>query len=952
MPQRGAVGPIGKKRKLRAGMTAKLQLYRFIEDAWNDGIRDWCKRASWRSIEGWQCWMIVANRGQTRWFKQQSLTEGMTSFGLHYLEPHMLRRELCALLGVDAQFPGDETLEFLLKVEALRRSDPESVSVSRNPTACLHALSEIASAGWHQDVSALKTMPLAADDFFAALQKSKSWTPDVDRELMGRAAKKRLMCCVVGWDAGNWQQINLLDAATRSSEECEVYVPMPRAQGEKLHHDWCTALESLLGVASAACKAGGFESGNEGLVERLEGADLNKPGGAKPEFLIGQEWRDEMQLVRDHVLRWLDSAGNAGRLAIVVPRRSPSSMQTVRALADAGIELLDETGERQEAPLDTQIQRQIVRYHLLGCDVDALLDLVALLHQRAPEACIDPTRARVMLHRRFAEVQSRNARLIVSGADGPRELAGIVEKLGRWEDEITWAVARKQWENCLREFVLNTDILEPLWSQVGALFGKRKIPARPFLEYLGAMLSGSESRSAAPSAFARVVVTTFSRALHQTWDKIIFLDANEGAWPTRQEENPFLDDATRSALNRRRSGTQGHLLLSSEQSSLEQSRFLDLVEHCAGGIIFAATARDPGDPSREAYPNEWAIRVLAESGSPDAWREQIAVCASAGSRLADGEEKHLKTVHASRRDPLIPFDRYLFSFHESGYEASWWSATDLDAALTRPATCALKEIFDAESSEACAFERAENWVVGRLTHAWLARVLGGGGELAPFEMPDDSAARLEHEREKTECDIADLFASENLALPLWWKSALRKSAWVARNCLAVVLENGGARWFSMEKNLRAEIETLDGVLKVKGRIDLLFADQADLNGASLRIIDFKTGAAKIPTLAQLQKGNGFQFAAYFLMAKSLGAARARVLMIHPERGEEEVFSDEYEVELRELMGRLARLQRDLKFGQLGPLLAEWGASESLPMATTPIDPWVLDQKANLVLLAE
>ena len=320
--------------------------------------------------------------------------------------------------------------------------------------------------------------------------------------------------------------------------------------------------------------------------------------------------------------------------------------------------------------------------------------------------------------------------------------------------------------------------------------------------------------------------------------------------------------------------------------------------------------------------------------------------------LAGGEEKHLKTVHASRRDPFIPFDRYLFNFHESGYEASWWSATDLDAALTRPATFALKEIFDAESSQASAFERAENWLVGRLTHAWLAQVLGGRGELAPFGMPGDPVERLEQQLEKTERDIASLFASENLPLPLWWKSALRKSAWVARHSLAAVRENGGARWFSMEKNLRGQIETPDGALKVKGRIDLLFADQADLKGASLRIIDFKTGAAKAPTLAQLQNGNGFQFAAYFLMAKSLGAARVRVLMIHPDRGEEEVFADEDETELRARMARLARLQRDLKFGQLGPLLAEWGASESLPMTTTPIDPRVLDQKANLELLAK
>ena len=137
------------------------------------------------------------------------------------------------------------------------------------------------------------------------------------------------------------------------------------------------------------------------------------------------------------------------------------------------------------------------------------------------------------------------------------------------------------------------------------------------------------------------------------------------------------------------------------------------------------------------------------------------------------------------------------------------------------------------------------------------------GNWRPFEMPGDPVGATSNSSLKTERDIASLFASENLPLPLWWKSALRKSAWVARHSLAAVGENGGARWFSMEKNLRGQIETPDGALKVKGRIDLLFADQADLKGASLWIIDFKTGAAKAPTLAQLQNGNGFQFAAYF-----------------------------------------------------------------------------------------
>src|SRR5438874_10219959 len=48
---------------------------------------------------------------------------------------------------------------------------------------------------------------------------------------------------------------------------------------------------------------------------------------------------------------------------------------------------------------------------------------------------------------------------------------------------------------------------------------------------------------------------------------------------------------------------------------------------------------------------------------------------------------------------------------------------------------------------------------------------------------------------------------------------------------------------------------------IKGRLDFALLDSHDFSGARVQIIDFKTGAAKAPNVARVEKGEGLQFGA-------------------------------------------------------------------------------------------
>jgi hypothetical protein len=299
----------------------------------------------------------------------------------------------------------------------------------------------------------------------------------------------------------------------------------------------------------------------------------------------------------------------------------------------------------------------------------------------------------------------------------------------------------------------------------------------------------------------------------------------------------------------------------------------------------------------------------------------------------------------------MPFDRYQFNFHETKLEPAAWSATDLDEAVVSPATFALRALFGAESTAGWTPARAEAAAVGNRAHRWLGRVLGLGDHLSLAGAAPDAEARVFRELTAARRELEEWYGAEGLAIPIWWETCLRKTAWATRRCLREVRGWLEGHYCAMEQSLAVTVRTSAGPLMLKGRIDILISDRPELPGARVRMFDFKTGRAQAPSLATLAGGNGSQFAAYYLMARDAGAAEAVIGIIKPEDRARDVFAAPDEEALRARFSLLAELWRDLRFGRRGPLVTDYGVCETLPLATVPIDPAILTQKAGLFLLA-
>ncbi|MGA3170832.1 MAG: PD-(D/E)XK nuclease family protein [Chthoniobacteraceae bacterium] len=923
--------------------SARLHLYRFIEDAWAGGLRAWCEG-------GGESWLLVENAGQSRWLSRKFAAAGIE--GARIFDADGLRDEMARLAGVAAPPRHLAMAAFVAKVAERQAGAP----AARNVTALVEACDALSRAGWHLNQLALD--PAVARRVHRAMERAAILPGIFERRLHEPLPPLPARLCCIGWDATHWPDLGLLDLAVSKASAFEMYVPSPRLPADTQQQVWIEALENRFKLERVTCPQSGFASENEPLVARLDNSRLT-PGEQvrAPGLLVGREWPDQVRLARDQIVAWLaENPAPGAPFGIVAPEDSATAIAVAEALVKAGVKI--ERGARSGEPGPAQlILEQIARYHLSGHDIEELLELIRLLRLRQPGDSPDPEWARDALDRAFRAAQSRNARILAQAQPKRTDAAwtairDLVDALGRWDVDFTWAALRKKWERLLAALDIPAGAFDPLPPD---LFDDESIPGRAFMGWVEEELLARRGDVPPPdfAAPAQVVITTFANAAQQTFERLIFLDSNEGAWPAGIAENPFLPDAARLRLNGNR-GDSGALLTTRDLRALDHARFLDLIEQCRGAIAFAGVLIEHSGAGDRSQPNQWVLRSLIETADGTLPFEQWASSAQAcppelSPGLEESERAHLELVHASRRDGLKPFDRYMFNFNETKLEPGAWTATNLDMAITKPATFALLEFFDVARRE--PFMRGEGAVVGGRAHAWLGRILGVRDHLAPPGDPAGDEAKLKAEFAAARRELEEWYTAEDLRMPIWWETCLRKTAWAARRCLREVRGRLDGRYCAMEQSLAVTVQTPRGPLPLKGRIDILISDRPEISGAQVRIFDFKTGRGATPTLTTLGSGNGAQFAAYYLMARDAGAAEAIVGIIKPEERAREIFTPADEEVLRAHFGLFAEMRHTFRFGRLGPLVDERGKCEELPMATAPIDPAILEQKAGLLLLA-
>ena len=278
-----------------------LHAYQLLEDAWTGGVADWCRSASAGVLGGGRAWIVTTGEGQGNWVRSRLLCEGVSLFGVQFLDARSLRRELCLRLGVTPPVLGRETLELLLRLYALRDpdADPELSSVARHPGACLAALGDLANAGWLDGPGrvARRRVGTRADagcpNCAATAHGPRKWiascwrgqgdpiqgNPRFPSACSGgrRASGRRSICC--------WRR-----CARRTARR---FLPRCRAaRRRRSSSHWLEALEQGAGGEFEFCESSGFPSSQADLVSRLEGSGHGQHGGpaegvAEPELLVG-----------------------------------------------------------------------------------------------------------------------------------------------------------------------------------------------------------------------------------------------------------------------------------------------------------------------------------------------------------------------------------------------------------------------------------------------------------------------------------------------------------------------------------------------------------------------------------------------------------------------------------------------------------------------------------------
>ncbi|MDR1190059.1 MAG: PD-(D/E)XK nuclease family protein [Verrucomicrobiales bacterium] len=809
-----------------------------------------------------------------------------------------------------------------------------------DPAQCLQALDDLGRAGWSGEEADLGEVPSPAREWLRVLAASDAWAPVVDEKLKIESRKLNLgsgnnlgfpplQLCFWAWDRELGTEHSLLVAALAAARETVLFLPAPL---EDVEFNWLAELQNLCGSEVEVCAESGFASANEELTEHLFRRGETLPVTRLPRVLVGATEADELALLEREVWRCLEAGGAGGSIGVVFPARGVLARRLARRLLAAGAPVFDHGGDALPVDWSAEVQQKLAAYYLYGCQVDDFLALAVAW--RAGGGAVEPARWRWRLKDAFRLRQTRHVPALLAGAAADDEAGALARALGKWPERAEWRALKDRWQRAARLLGGSTEGLEPLWSRLDPVLAGRVIAGRAFLEYVGGLLKSARAARAGAEVFARIEIVTPRQAAGRTWGHLIFAESNEGRWPPAVTENPFLTDAARTALNRRR-GARGWLFTTGERALLDDKRLRDTLENCAGTTTFTASATDATRPDQPLYPNGLVARLLAlrdGGGTLAAWRKSVVSVSAPPvvDPLDVTERARLAVIAEHRRDPRRAFDEYSFCYPAKHAAGLQWSVTKLEDIANCPATAALSLLFNAEAAGDDDFTRSESWFAGVLAHDWIKRCLADG--VPPLTL---MPARL--------AEVGAALRRELNISGLWLETAFRSARWMADELLTAAYAEGLAESPSatVERAITGVVRTAAGPLSLKGRMDLVLAD-----GDAWRVFDFKTGKQDAPTPRELARGEGLQFGAYLLLALAAGAKSATVQCLSPKRSESRTLTMS-EVEAAEQgLARAAFAQRKLCFGLgAGKFRNEW--RERLPLAFTPIDLAVLEQKSRL-----
>ncbi len=940
--------------KLSTHTGAELFLSRFADGEWRGVVRPWLEAGSGR-LE--RTLVVAPTRGHTQALKQRCLEEGVALLGVEFLTPALARRKRNLPAGMS------RSLQLLVlrsriaaKLSALGADDPARglwKSLESDLESALADFEDMARAG-------LGAENFPRPELRAVFGEMTAWMEEHGyvfgprQDVTGAAGGPDLapvadrLLILAGGAEGRAEFPGLV-ALARRCPAVTVVIAEPEFLGTKpLDEEWVLAWERALGAEAVPVDP---ENDPDASCARVSELWSGSGGSAeRADVLVGYSRSDEIQCVAGAVERLL-SAGSEN-IAVILPEAGPSHSRLVSLLEQRRIPYADLIGVAGTAPVDLRIQRALADFYGRGCRLEELLALWPFLRFLSLTE-LTPGEARAACQRLFDEVQSHGIephveRLAASDRDDWRELGRVARLLmPGWPGQLALADALDRFEaardrltageaagwGALREFARRTG--EPL-------------PLDALLEAIRSFLPEKAPANTAPgkTTFARVTLTTCRRAAGIAWSDVIFMESNAEVWPVRREPSVWLGDRERRALGNAAGGFALGLPTTDDRMALERRLYCAVARDTRRRVIFSAALFDEEEPEERLRPNAWLERVMWGKGLlPERKGEGDAFGRLARAFPRDAEamprsEAGWAAIGQRRRDPTAPFDEYFLGDPRTAGTDPRFTAKQIEQGVIDPALLWFEGILGIKRVEWRGFRRARGKAAGDIVHKVLAASLKGPPVEGRFtEFPSFAAAEAALAAELRK--IRERWPHDR-----YWESFHMDVSRSARDLLAGVYSLPAAPFGAVEVNIPegATIPVGDGRrAAVRGRMDLVLSDRPSWAGATVQIVDFKTGGdAAVTARKMASSGKSLQLGVYLAAAASMGAT-GNVWMLKPGERPARVSTDELEGALEKLRVIGDHLRTGL-YGARTPDRTDYNHIFEWPAACAPIPAVVLDAK--------
>lgn len=994
-------------RKKADGREKAVSLYlgSSFPAAWDNVLLPWFEKTSLASLANEKlAAVIVPARAYADFLRQQLLGHRFSLLGVRFFTPPQLREFL--LRRRQLQLPLREHLRLLLAITAEEfaasneGATPESAvakSIVRDPDNFLRTLDQLRAAGFELKHLEPPLLGEIATRFEKCIHECGFTLVHEADGILAQGSDDDSSefsdLLVLGFNGAHWRLWPLLRASVRRAGRATVILNDPRDEGRDLDETWIGTWEEHFGerqpIAPSSDEAAPFLE----LTRPPEsaGAIAGRKKNPLPhvQFLIGRDSSEQARAIATLALSFLNGS-SCDNVAILLPGPGPLARLVANTLDKAGVPHNDSIAhtmrgtfddEKWRAWLELQKRPQVGPVLRFLSHSPAAIGFFSNLPLHEIERTIRRACSDILINdvdvvgeycsRRTGEEKFL---LIAKGLRGIRILPDRA-RLAAFVESTSTIFRAFEW----RERAAELERLSRGWSaSVSASLSRAD-----FLRWLTELFAESAlcSDPHGDHPYARVQLLRYDQAENQSWSHLILGGLNEGSWPKRDDESPFLGDEQIAALNaqqrelNRLATKEGRFgagqtivregvtlcLGACERRDLALRQLLNAIEATTGEIgitaqLYITSPREQAVNASEFFTQLYFnARGVALSQSET---EQIhsrtndwllRAERTTDAKLPTANVDQTSVAYQARRRPEQPFGEYEFAFRK-GLPPSRQislSATEAARLFTAPALVWMRRFLGVESDE----RDVVSWslATGQWVHRWLATVGTESTEerFVPKSSKDEIVQHVERAAKDFRNEVTAVLTTKSRALPDWWVSGWRNARYLAGRFAEELGSVSG--WPELATELRLGPEQSIPLqdrhqLRVRGRVDLLLARGGDPDSRELWIVDYKTGVAaalkpqRTALRKQLTEGNGVQICIYALALRQRGWRDIYVSLLTRETDLAAPQLNLADIEAHDgIWKEIARMQETGVFGMLGDIRSEFTFTGVYPLATLAID---------------